>query len=104
LDKPLRRFVLDARGRTPLSARILSDGLRERTTIFTSDQVSQKRIAALRKQAAVVVAPGREGRIDLRWVLTRLGSEDVTHLLVEGGGEVNASFLLGGFAQRIAFF
>jgi diaminohydroxyphosphoribosylaminopyrimidine deaminase / 5-amino-6-(5-phosphoribosylamino)uracil reductase len=24
--------------------------------------------------------------------------------LVEGGGEVNASFLLGGFAQRVAFF
>jgi len=23
---------------------------------------------------------------------------------VEGGGEVNASFLLGGFAQRVAFF
>ena len=28
----------------------------------------------------------------------------MTHLLVEGGGEVNASFLLGGFAQRVAFF
>ncbi len=25
-------------------------------------------------------------------------------MLVEGGGEVNASFLLGGLAQRIAFF
>jgi diaminohydroxyphosphoribosylaminopyrimidine deaminase/5-amino-6-(5-phosphoribosylamino)uracil reductase len=24
--------------------------------------------------------------------------------LVEGGGEVNASFLLGGFAQSVAFF
>jgi len=23
---------------------------------------------------------------------------------VEGGGEVNASFLLGGFARRVAFF
>ena len=28
----------------------------------------------------------------------------MTSLLVEGGGEVNASFLLGGFAQRVAFF
>ena len=24
--------------------------------------------------------------------------------MVEGGGEVNASFLLGGFTQRVAFF
>jgi diaminohydroxyphosphoribosylaminopyrimidine deaminase/5-amino-6-(5-phosphoribosylamino)uracil reductase len=33
-----------------------------------------------------------------------LGRANVTHLLVEGGGEVNAAFLLGGFAHRVAFF
>ena len=43
-------------------------------------------------------------QLDLRWLLKKLGSENVTSLLVEGGGEVNASFLLGGFAQRVAFF
>ena len=36
--------------------------------------------------------------------MRRLGSEDVTHLLVEGGGEVNGSFLFGGYAQRVVFF
>jgi diaminohydroxyphosphoribosylaminopyrimidine deaminase/5-amino-6-(5-phosphoribosylamino)uracil reductase len=40
----------------------------------------------------------------LRWLLRKLGSENVTSLLVEGGGEVNASFLLQGLAQRVAFF
>lgn len=52
----------------------------------------------------MLVAPGRDGKIDLRWLLKKLGSENVAGLLVEGGGEVNASFLLGGFAQRVAFF
>jgi diaminohydroxyphosphoribosylaminopyrimidine deaminase / 5-amino-6-(5-phosphoribosylamino)uracil reductase len=33
-----------------------------------------------------------------------LGREDVTSLLVEGGGEVNASFLEAGLAQRVLFF
>jgi diaminohydroxyphosphoribosylaminopyrimidine deaminase/5-amino-6-(5-phosphoribosylamino)uracil reductase len=33
-----------------------------------------------------------------------LGAENVTALLVEGGGEVNASFIAGGLAQRVAFF
>jgi diaminohydroxyphosphoribosylaminopyrimidine deaminase/5-amino-6-(5-phosphoribosylamino)uracil reductase len=37
-------------------------------------------------------------------VLDKLGATGVTSLLVEGGGEVNASFLLGGLAHRIAFF
>ena len=36
--------------------------------------------------------------------MRKLGAENVTSLLVEGGGEVNASFLLGGLAQRVAFF
>ena len=36
--------------------------------------------------------------------MKKLGAQNVTRLLVEGGGEVNASFLLGGFAQRVAFF
>jgi diaminohydroxyphosphoribosylaminopyrimidine deaminase/5-amino-6-(5-phosphoribosylamino)uracil reductase len=42
--------------------------------------------------------------INLRWLLKKLGAQNVTSLLVEGGGEVNASFLLGGLAQRVAFF
>jgi diaminohydroxyphosphoribosylaminopyrimidine deaminase/5-amino-6-(5-phosphoribosylamino)uracil reductase len=36
--------------------------------------------------------------------MRKLGAENVTSLLVEGGGEVNASFLLGDLAQRVAFF
>jgi diaminohydroxyphosphoribosylaminopyrimidine deaminase/5-amino-6-(5-phosphoribosylamino)uracil reductase len=42
--------------------------------------------------------------LDLRWLLRKLGSQNVTSLLVEGGGQVNASFLLHKLARRIAFF
>ena len=45
-----------------------------------------------------------EPQPSLRWLLKRLGAENVTSLLVEGGGEVNASFLFGGFVHRVAFF
>ena len=38
------------------------------------------------------------------WLLKKLGAENITSLLVEGGGEVNASFLLGRLTQRVAFF
>jgi diaminohydroxyphosphoribosylaminopyrimidine deaminase / 5-amino-6-(5-phosphoribosylamino)uracil reductase len=46
----------------------------------------------------------KNSKLNLTRLLKRLGAETVTSLLVEGGGEVNASFLLGGFAQRVAFF
>ena len=46
----------------------------------------------------------RQSAINLRWLLRQLGAEGVTSLLVEGGGEVNASFLSQRLAQRVAFF
>jgi len=46
----------------------------------------------------------QNSKLDLSCLLKKLGSENVTSLLVEGGGEVNASFLVGGLANRVAFF
>lgn len=102
--KPLRRIVLDAQARTPLRARVVSDPYSKLTTIVVSRQAPERRKRVLSQQAQVLVAPSTAGRIELGWLLKKLGSEGVTNLLVEGGGEVNASFLLGGLAQRIAFF
>ncbi len=107
----LRRIVLDSRARTPLTAKIVSDELATLTTIVVGKHAPKKRVAALAKRVNVVVAPvansklkNKNSKLDLRWLLKKLGSQNVTSLLVEGGGEVNASFLLGGFAQRVAFF
>ena len=102
--RALRRIVLDAGGWTPPEAKVASDEFAALTTIVVSKQAPKRRVAALAKRVRVLVAPSSEGRIDLRWLLRKLGSENVTSLLVEGGGEVNASFLLQGLAQRVAFF
>jgi diaminohydroxyphosphoribosylaminopyrimidine deaminase / 5-amino-6-(5-phosphoribosylamino)uracil reductase len=119
--KQLRRIVLDSQARTPLNARVVSDDSASLTTVFVSQSAPKNRVAALAKRVRVEIAPpprpssapaksradtapARLGWLDLRWVLQLLGAENVTSLLVEGGGEMNASFLLGGLAQRIAFF
>lgn len=101
---PLRRLILDSRARTPLTAKVVTDAEAEHTTIVVTRDAPARRIAALERRVQVWVAPARRGRIDLRWLLRQLGREHVTSLLVEGGGEVNAAFLLGGLAQRVAFF
>jgi diaminohydroxyphosphoribosylaminopyrimidine deaminase/5-amino-6-(5-phosphoribosylamino)uracil reductase len=100
----LRRIVLDAKGRTPLTAKVVSDEWGALTTIVVSDSAPKRRIASLAKRVNVLVAPSSDGKINLGWLLKRLGAQNVTSLLVEGGGEVNASFLLQGLAQRVMFF
>jgi len=102
--RPLRRIVLDSQARTPLTAKVVSDEFAALTTIVVSRKAPMKRVAALKKQVNVLTAPLKKHSLDLRWLLKKLGSENITSLLVEGGGEVNASFLLGRLAQRVAFF
>ena len=108
----LRRIVLDSLARTPLKAKVVCDEFAALTTIVVSKRAPKNRVAALAKRVNVLVAPlekssslvTRRPSLGLRWLLKKFGSENVTSLLVEGGGEVNASFLLGRFAQRVAFF
>jgi len=100
----LRRIVLDARGRTPMDAKVVRDDHSALTTIVVNASAPRRRVAALARRVRVLVTPGAGRQVNLRWLLRRLGSENVTSLLVEGGGEVNGSFLLQGLAQRVAFF
>jgi diaminohydroxyphosphoribosylaminopyrimidine deaminase/5-amino-6-(5-phosphoribosylamino)uracil reductase len=115
-----RRIILDSLARTPLNAKVVSDEFAASTTIVVSKHAPKNRMAALAKRVKVIIAPttkvGRASpragssvasphqQINLPWLLKKLGSENVTSLLVEGGGEVNASFLRGGLVQRVAFF
>jgi diaminohydroxyphosphoribosylaminopyrimidine deaminase/5-amino-6-(5-phosphoribosylamino)uracil reductase len=100
--KALRRIVLDPRGRTPLAARILRGPSARMTTLVVTKSAPSKRLAALRRRARVLVAPARRGRIRLPWLLQTLGRENVTSLLVEGGGETNALWM--PLCQRVVFF
>jgi diaminohydroxyphosphoribosylaminopyrimidine deaminase / 5-amino-6-(5-phosphoribosylamino)uracil reductase len=110
-DAPrLRRIILDSLARTPLTTRVVSDEYAQLTTVVVTDSAPKKRVAALAGKVQVwtlpasIPHPAGTLRSALPWLLSRLGAENVTSLLVEGGGEVNASFLLQGLAGRIEFF
>lgn len=101
---PLRRIVLDPAGKIDLNANLLNDKFVSSTTIVVTERASKRKLASIKSKANVIVAQERRGKIDLRWLMKKLGLENVTKLLVEGGGETNAEFLLNGFAHRVAFF
>jgi diaminohydroxyphosphoribosylaminopyrimidine deaminase/5-amino-6-(5-phosphoribosylamino)uracil reductase len=109
-EKRLRRIVLDPQARTPVQAKVVSDEFAHLTTLIVTKAAPRNRLAALAKHVKVIVAPtksqiaNRKSQIDLPWLLKKLGAENITSLLVEGGGETNALFLLPRAAQRVAFF
>lgn len=103
-EKRLRRIILDSRARTPMGAKIVTDEHSHLTTIVVTKDAAKRRVSLLKDRTNVWVAPSKNGRIDLKWLLAKLGGESVVSMIVEGGGEVNASFLSQKLANRVAFF
>jgi diaminohydroxyphosphoribosylaminopyrimidine deaminase/5-amino-6-(5-phosphoribosylamino)uracil reductase len=103
-EKRWRRIILDPRARTPLTAKVVSDPHAASTILVVTKAAPSRRVAALGRRVRLLRAPTRAKGIDLKWLLHKLGQEEVTSLLVEGGGETNATFLSAGLAGRVAFF
>lgn len=99
----LRRIILDTQAQIPVHSRVLTDPYASLTTLVVGRSAAPQRLAVLEKRVQVLTAPLHRGRPDLRWLLQTLGRQEVTHLLVEGGGEVNSAFLLQGLAHRVVF-
>ncbi len=109
------RVILDHRARTPLTSRLMKDQ-GERPWIFVGPGAGAKAVSILEKAGARVFRLKRKG--DLRGVLRRLGREQITSVMVEGGGRILGSFfdehrvhetrvfiapmILGGTASRKA--
>lgn len=101
----LRRIVLDSKARTPLGSRVVTDADRGLTMVVVTPAAARRRVEALARRVRVLEAPaGAGGRVDVGWLMARLGEESVTRLLVEGGSEVQGTFVRTGWVQRVAFF
>ncbi|MDI6731531.1 MAG: bifunctional diaminohydroxyphosphoribosylaminopyrimidine deaminase/5-amino-6-(5-phosphoribosylamino)uracil reductase RibD [Candidatus Margulisbacteria bacterium] len=97
------RIVLDSLARTPLHTNVMNTK-EARTIIVVSPAAPREKAAALRKRGAEILEiDSKKSKIDIRKLLHELGKRKITSLLVEGGGEVNASFLEAGAVDKAHF-
>jgi diaminohydroxyphosphoribosylaminopyrimidine deaminase/5-amino-6-(5-phosphoribosylamino)uracil reductase len=104
-DDPLltaRRVVIDSKLRTPPNARLIRAGEPGSAWILTTRDAAAVRAARLEGAGARVErVRGSASGVDLRAAWRRLGALGVNDLLVEGGGELAASLLRAGLADRL---
>ncbi|MGV9009702.1 RibD family protein [Brevundimonas sp.] len=91
--QPLR-VVLDSRLRTPPSAKVASG----RTLILTATEPHPI------GTAEVVRVTSTDGRPTIEAVLAALADRNITSILIEGGGQVAASFIRAGYIDRLEWF
>ncbi|MBA4543088.1 MULTISPECIES: bifunctional diaminohydroxyphosphoribosylaminopyrimidine deaminase/5-amino-6-(5-phosphoribosylamino)uracil reductase RibD [Thermoactinomyces] len=101
-NHPLR-VIVDSTLRTPPDA-LVTDVAEAPTWIFTTERKDPKAEKRLSEKGVRVITAGRGPRVDLDAMLAFLGEQGILSLLVEGGGEINASFLSGGHVQKVITF
>jgi len=102
--EPLR-VVLDTGARTPREARLIRAGTPERALIVVGANAPEERARGLATAGASVVrCPTTDGRVSLDSLLAELFTREIRAVLVEGGGEVHASFLDAGLVDRVAVY
>lgn len=99
------RVVLDSTLRLAPRARLLSTIGEGPVLVFAGPEATVPRARRLEKAGVTIERlPLRRGRLNLRTALRRLAKRGVTRLLVEGGGEVHASFLEQGLADQLVLY
>ena len=97
------RIVLDRELRTPLDAQIVQTDA-AKTIIVTAEDHQHKASAFESLGVELLYVPVIDHKLDLHVMLDELYKRGITDLLVEGGGEVNASFLRNGLIQKFLVY
>jgi diaminohydroxyphosphoribosylaminopyrimidine deaminase/5-amino-6-(5-phosphoribosylamino)uracil reductase len=98
------RIILDSRLRIPEEAKVIEISP-SKTIIATTELAEKEKINKLEKRGIQsLTLESNQGRVDLRHLLTKLGEMEMISLLVEGGSQINGSFLDEGLVDKILLF
>ena len=97
------RVVVDSRLRIPLSSKILKDLESAPTVVAATSQADIEKAFALNVMGIEVLTTGEdsEGMVDLKGLLKKLGEQNISSVLVEGGATTITSFIRQGLADKI---
>ena len=104
-----RRIVVDGRLRVPLYSQLVRTARQVPVLIATTEQAAgdhPQKVDALRDEGCEVLALPQiaPGRIDLNALLSWCGGQQMTNVMVEGGGHLIGQFLDARLADELAVF
>ena len=98
------RVLIDGNLSAPVDAAIFSDKDRQRTIVFFGRGKKEKVKILKAKGVQLVPMKSRNGRIEVRDVLSKAAERGIASLLVEGGQSIYRQFLAARKADKIYLF
>jgi diaminohydroxyphosphoribosylaminopyrimidine deaminase/5-amino-6-(5-phosphoribosylamino)uracil reductase len=104
-DTRLKRIILDSKLRTPLHSHIVRSQPELTLLAHTAEATDISRRAFAESGVGLIELPADEGgRVDLFLLMKRLGENNVSALLVEGGAQVHGSFADADLVDEAVFY
>ena len=97
------RIVADSLARTPLASKIICDG-KARTIIAVTENAPSEKIRSLKNCGAEIIFAGDGRKVDLKILMKKLAEQEISSILVEGGGILNFSLLEAGLVDKVIAF
>ena len=102
---PNVRIIADSHLRTSLTSHLLVTAKEIPTWFLLREGTNLAREEAfIDIGAKLIKIPGSSAGVDLTAALTALGTEGLTRVMVEGGGQIAAALLRADLVDRIAWF
>jgi diaminohydroxyphosphoribosylaminopyrimidine deaminase / 5-amino-6-(5-phosphoribosylamino)uracil reductase len=102
---PVVRVIVDSHLRTPLTSKLARTAAEDPLWFLVRDGADPaRREAYVDLGAKVIEVAAGEAGVDLTDGMRALAGEGLTRVLVEGGGQVAASFIRAGLVDRLAWF
>lgn len=100
------RVIVDSKLRIPENAKVLSPELEHFTIVATTKNCDKEKYKTLSsmEDVKIIVAEEKDGRVDLKDLLQKLMDFDISSILLEGGGILNASMLKEKLVDKFYFF
>lgn len=95
------RIICDSQLRLPLSTQIVATAEQVPTVIATCCIDPQRHRAYEDAGCRIMAIEQKDGHVNLRTLMQRLGEENVDSILLEGGGTLNWSALASGIVQKV---
>ncbi|RDY23822.1 bifunctional diaminohydroxyphosphoribosylaminopyrimidine deaminase/5-amino-6-(5-phosphoribosylamino)uracil reductase RibD [Romboutsia maritimum] len=97
------RLIIDTNLKIPITSNVVKDKS-SKTIIFTCNNDTSKINILTRECVDIIICPIKDNKVDLDFVIKKLGDLNISSVLVEGGGNLNFSLFKSNLVDKLKLF
>jgi len=98
-------IIVDSKLRLPMNSKILGTLKQRKIIIGVTEEADEAKIRYLEEiGVSIIKTPSKDGRVDLNFLMTKIGEAGIDSILLEGGSTLNFSCLQEKIVDKVKCF